>query len=217
MKTVLTTLAIASTLSLITAANAEIVLMEDFNSGIPMSWSVADDVPTGPSWGINGGPNNETGNYTGGTGTAASVSSDKFGAADFATSLVTPTFSLVGFVDATLDYLVNYQNFAFLDFLDVDISTDMGANWINLLSWNEDHGGFGAAPGEAVSLDLSGYLGADTLNIRWRYYDPNTFDFDWYAQVDDVVIEGTRIAVSEPASLALFGLPLFAFYRRSRR
>ena len=54
------------------------------------------------------------------------------------------------------------------------------------MSWNEDHGGFRAPPGEAVTVDLSPYLGMSNLILRWHYYDPNSGDWDWYAQVDEV-------------------------------
>ena len=159
----------------------------EFDDGIPAEWSVVDDAGFGLTW-SNVLGSGEAGNYTGGTGDAASVSSDVFGPADFDTSLITNSFSLENAASADLDYLVNYQNFVAFDFLDVDISTDGGANWSNLLSWNEDHGGFRAEPGEAVSLDLSAYTGATDVKLRWRYYDPTTFDWDWYAQVDNVAL-----------------------------
>jgi hypothetical protein len=94
----------------------------------------------------------------------------------------------VGYTGASLEYIVDYQNFGFLDFLNLDISTDGGSTWKNLLSWNEDHpvGGLYVATGELVSVDLSHYAGEADVKLRWHYFDPNSSDWDWYAQIDDV-------------------------------
>ena len=157
----------------------------DYAEGIPESWTVIDSATLGLQWN-NISDSGESGNFTGGDGDAASVSSDVFGPADFDTELRSNSFSLANATEATLNYLVNYQNFAAADFLDLDISTDGGSNWSNLVSWNEDHGTFRGTPGEAVAVDLIDYLGESNLILRWRYYDPTTSDWDWYAQVDNV-------------------------------
>jgi len=167
------------------ACNAGIV---GFDSGIGPNWTVVDNEGTGIVWSDIVG-SDIGGNFTGGDGDAASCSSDA-SAGEFDTELVSNPFSLQNQASATLEYLVNYQNFAGLDFLDLDISTDGGASWTTLLSWNEDHpvGGIFAAPGETVSIDLSAYLGEPNVMVRWHYYDPNSFDWDWYAQVDNVTL-----------------------------
>ena len=158
-----------------------------FDEGIPSTWTVVDNAGLGLVWTDIAG-SGEGGNFTGGDGDAASVSSDVFGPADFDTELRSNVFSLANATSAELSYLANYQNFASLDFLDLDISTDGGANWSTLLSWNEDHGGFRGTPGVAVNIDLSAYLGESDVQLRWRYYDPNTDDWDWYAQIDDTAL-----------------------------
>ena len=162
-----------------------------FDNGLPGSWAVTDNTGLGLVWSNIAG-SGESGNYTGGGGDAASVSSDRYGRADFDTELITNSFSLADTTSASVDYLVNYQNFAAFDFLDVDVSTDGGGTWSNLLSWNEDHGGFRGLPGIPVSLNLAAYLGASDVRLRWRYYDPTTFDWDWYAQVDNVALTCNR-------------------------
>ncbi|MCP4424918.1 MAG: hypothetical protein GY803_10525, partial [Chloroflexi bacterium] len=158
---------------------------EGFHAGIPGDWFVIDNEGNGVVWSDIAGAG-ELGNYTNGSGDAATVSSDAFGTADFDTELVTPVFSLASATAATVDYTANYQNFANEDFLDVDIWD--GATWTNLLSWNEDHGGFRAPPGEDVSIDLSAYLGMSGLQLRFRYHDPAPDDWEWYAQIDDVAL-----------------------------
>lgn len=161
----------------------------EFRAGIPESWSVVNNAGGATVWSDIAG-SQIGGNFTGGTGDAASVSSDaKPGAFD--TELQTNTFSLAGMTEVTLEYLVDYQNYGFLDFLNLDISTDGGASWKNLLTWNEDHpvGGLGNDTGEQVSVDLSYYAGETNVKLRWHYFDPNQgSDFDWYAQVDNVAL-----------------------------
>ena len=161
---------------------------ENFNGATfpPSGWSVVDDAGNGVVW-SNVAGSGEGGNFTGGSGDAASVSSDKAGTNEFDTSLISSVISVAD--GMVLTYLANYQNLAGKDFLDLDIRVDGSTTWTNVLRWNEDHGGDRAAPGEAVSLDLSSYLtGANDYQLRWRYYDPNTNDWDWYAQIDDVAI-----------------------------
>ncbi|MEM7549610.1 MAG: choice-of-anchor D domain-containing protein [Bacteroidota bacterium] len=166
----------------------DVLLEEDFNGGTfpPAGWDVIDNEGTGLAWSFSADAGEE--NYTS-FGEAATASSDAFGAAEFDTELRTPNIDITGKSGLFVQYTANYQNFAALDFLDFDVSTDGGATWTTALSWNEDHGGFFSLPGEDVTIDLNPLVaGASTMMLRWRYYDPNTGDFDWYAQIDDVVI-----------------------------
>ncbi len=160
----------------------------DFDAGLPSDWAVVSNEPSGPQWGTLASCG-ESGNYTNGAADVACVSSDIFGSAEMDSELRTPAFSTVGQASVTLDFTANYQNFANLDFLDVDVSVDGGTGWTNVLRWNEDHGAFRAQPGENVNLDISAVAANQaSVIIRWRYYDPNTGDFNWYAQVDDVAV-----------------------------
>ncbi|MER2599848.1 MAG: S8 family serine peptidase [Caldilineales bacterium] len=180
--------------------------MEGFETGVPpTSWLVQTNEPDGAQWGTIADCG-EAGNYTNGSGEAACVSSDVFGEAEFDTSLVSPPLDLTGASTVMLNYTANYQNFAALDFLDLDISTDGGATWTTLLSWNEDHGTFGDPPGVDVSVDLSAYANTTGALLRWHYYDPNTDDWDWYAQIDNVAVECAAAPpniVVDPEAVAL--------------
>jgi len=158
---------------------------QGFSTGIPAGWSVVDNAGNGIVWGDLASCG-EAGNYTGGAGGAACVSSDLAGRDEFDTDLRSPVFSLVGATSASLDFNASYQSFAGSDFLDIDISTNGGTSWTTLVRWNEDHGAFRALPGEFARIDLSPFLGMSNLMLRWRYYDPNSDDWDWYAQLDNV-------------------------------
>jgi hypothetical protein len=160
---------------------------EAFDSFPPSGWTVATNEPAGPQW-SDLTACGESGNYTNGSGGVACVSSDNFGTAEFDTSLLSPSFDLSGVPSATLSYTANYQNLASFDFLDLDISTDGGSTWTTLLSWNSDMGSFRAQPGVDVNIDLAAYTGQSNLQVRWRYYDPNTGDWGWYAQIDNVAL-----------------------------
>ena len=158
-----------------------------FESGIPADWWVGDTAGFGVVW-TTVAASGEAGNFTGGGGGAASVSSDKAGTVEFDTELRSPWINLAGYTGVTLTYLANYQNLASEDFLDLQISRDFGDTWGTLLSWNEDHGAFRNTPGQLVVINLSAYAGLSSAQLRWRYYEPTSPDFDWYAQIDNVAL-----------------------------
>ena len=165
------------------------LLEENFEGGTfpPAGWSTIDNAGEGVAWGF--AEDVGEANYCG-VGEAATISSDAFGLAEFDGELISPLINTAGYKNIAVQYNVNYANFANLDFLDLDIQVDGGA-WTTVLSWNEDHGTLRNTPGEFVSLSLDSYLtGASSFRLRWHYYDPNTGDWDWYAQVDDVIILG---------------------------
>jgi subtilisin family serine protease len=154
----------------------------------PSGWNVVDNAGNGVAWNFAAAFGES--NYAG-TGEAATASSDAVGEAEFDTELITPVISTAGYKNIAVQYNANYQNYASLDFLDLDIQVDGGA-WTTVLSWNEDHGILREGPGEFVTVPLGEYLNgsATSFRLRWHYYDPNTDDYDWYAQIDDVVILG---------------------------
>jgi hypothetical protein len=161
------------------------VLSEDFEGGVPPAgWTVLDLAGTGVVWTTIAG-SGESGNYCG-SGEAATVSSDAAGTANYDTWLITPNIDLSGALSATLDLEANFQNFATRDFFDIDVSYDGGGSWTNLLSWNEDHGTFRGTPGEHITLALS--AGSATTQLRFGFYDPTGPNWNWYAQIDDVVV-----------------------------
>ena len=188
-------------------------------------WTIVDNVGNSVTW-VTIAQSGELGNWTGGGGEAATASSDLFGPTPFDTELISPVVDLSGVTNATLSFLINYQNFLNAppsDFMDTDISFDDGANWANLLNWTEDHGDFRSTPGELVNVPILG--GSATTRIRFRYYDLSFDAWGWYAQVDDVLItndaNGQTVFfenfVPEPSNFGLLLLSSIALIGRRRR
>ncbi|HET9048340.1 MAG TPA: GEVED domain-containing protein [Chiayiivirga sp.] len=160
---------------------------EGFDSVPPAAWTIETGQPAGPQWVLNSDLG--YGNWTNGTGTAATVSSDDL-PGTYDTSLVSPSFDLTGMTWATLNYSANFQYYSGVEAFDVDITTDDGLNWTNVLSWvATGHGGLGNTPGEDVSIDLSPWAGQAGLKLRWRYHTAEVGAWDYYAQIDDVGLD----------------------------
>ena len=132
-------------------------------------------------------------NYAG-SGTCADADSDACGSGTtMNTSMYTPVMDLSGVVDPTIDFLAAY-NYLSGDYFDVNISTDGGGTWTNLLHWTSDHAAYG--PGEAVSLDISAYATATTM-VEFHFYSPG---WNWWAEIDDVEI-------GDPADIECVPIP----------
>lgn len=148
------------------------VLYEKFEAGIPGTWTIVDNRSGSCGvWQSNdaGG----RGNLTGGPGGFAIVDSDYEGCAD--TALITPSFDVPLNAHFTFNTDYNYLT----DMAEVDITTDGGGTWTNLLHWELDQRG----PLE-VDLDFSAYSG-ETVQIRFV----NVADQDRWWQVDNVRLE----------------------------
>ncbi len=166
---------------------------EDFNGNWPpQGWTIVNDVTGSPViWNTNGYWQDR--NITGGTGTAADVSSSKAWIFDgynghFDASLVTPPLAVTSLpADPVAVYKANYDH-SFQDAFDLDISVD-GAAWQNVLHWTKTHGTPYRGPGEKVKADIGAFIpaGASSIRLRWRYYDLAGGN-DLSAQIDDVAI-----------------------------
>jgi subtilisin family serine protease len=167
------------------------LLTENFDGGTfpPAGWEAIDNEGEGVVWALSS--DYGYGNFAGTSGEAATVSSDEAGFLEYDAELITPVIQTAGYRNIAVQYNANYLNLANLDFFDLDIQVNGGA-WVNVLRWNEDHGGFFGLPGESVTVDLDEYIGTApaSFRLRWHYYNPNDGDFDWYVQIDDVAILG---------------------------
>jgi len=188
----------------VTFMEGEQILFEDFEGTEfpPAGWTMVDNEGNGVVWGST------SDNYSGGKGNAAIADSDAAGTVDYDTELITPEIDINKKEGVVVQYYANYQNLLNEDFLDLDISTDGGTTWTNVLRWNEDHGSLRSVPGEFVSVELDEYLtGASSMKLRWHYYNPNTGDWDWYAQIDEVEVlyEGYQWLTLDPGQGVVAG------------
>ncbi len=158
-------------------------LSQDFETWPPAGWSIVDNV-SGNSliWNLDSAYGD--GNYTGGSGHAADVNSDKNSNVPYDAELRSPALNLNTFTSTLLSYKLNYQHYI-SDVLDVDISTNGGASWTNLRHFITDQG-LDSSLGTSDTINLSAYVTQTNVILRWRYYAVNSKPWDWYAQIDQV-------------------------------
>lgn len=173
---------------------------EDFNGATfpPQGWTIAPASGT-VTWMPSSQQPQYDGNYTSGTGDAASApgfifSVDGIPSEPFDTSLVTPAIAVTSLSGIpVLHYKANFQNFTDV-VLDVDITTDEGVTWTNLTHWISSKGGLVATPGVSVTLTFADALpAAGTFKLRWRYHATEGGALT-YAQIDDVSL-GSCVAI----------------------
>jgi MYXO-CTERM domain-containing protein len=177
---------------------------QTFDTGVPAGWTVTNT--TAVVWRASSSIGYT--NYTGGSGESVVASSDNAGTMPYDTKLITPLFVVPS--AANLNFRHNFQQFASdPSFGDVDISTNAGASWTNLLHFTVDTpvGGLFTPGGAAGTASLAAY-GGQAANIRFRYWTTNQAAFDWYWQVDNVSV------TPAPGALALIGLAGLATRRR---
>lgn len=118
-------------------------------------------------------------NYTGGSGYAADADSDACGDA-MDTELWTPAFSLVGINNAQLRFKSDFNDFLNSDDGYVDVSTDGGDTWTNVLHYDKmDY----SARTETISL--ADFAGEANVIVRFHYVAPY---WDYWWEVDDVQV-----------------------------
>ncbi len=163
-------------------------ILQDFEVWPPPGWLIVDNVGS-LVWGLESSFDDN--NYTGGSGHAATVNSDANPTEPYDTELRSPVFNLSQYDNRTLTYRLNYQDYSDYDQLDLDISIDNGANWINLRQFNTDQGTWYSIPGVQDMVDLSPYNEATQAILRWHYFTNESAPWDWYAQVDEVRLDAT--------------------------
>lgn len=169
---------------------------ETFELGLPFSagwsstspygsvhWSTTDDLDACGS----------RGNQSGGSGQAACADSDQTNpdSNPYDTRLFTNSFSL----PASLSHATLYFKAAYRDILaggdQFEVAISNGATWNVLFSWDENH----LNPPEVVSINLSPWIGADNLIIRFRY---SGVGWDWWVHIDDVALNCESLATATP-------------------
>jgi len=159
-------------------------VLEDFNGcSLPAGWSIIDNVGTGIVWVFNdpGG----RGNITGGDGCFATADSDYFGSDELDTELRTPPMDFGGDASVTLEFDTNYENYASIDEVFVDVNSYDGSGWTNVWYRDYDYHDY-----NHELVDLTAYAAGQTyVVVRFRY-DSNGGSYLWYWDVDNVDIYG---------------------------
>jgi hypothetical protein len=163
------------------------VLHQDFEVWPPAGWSIVNN-DGDCVWESNDATGED--NHAGGEGMAAAANADDCGSGKkMNTELRSTVIDLSMAESAQLSYVASYDDSPSgtgenADYADVDISTDGGITWTNLLRWaGSDHDRIG--PGEAVTIDLTPYTGSIFTVIRFHYYAP---EWDWWWMIDQVKV-----------------------------
>ena len=177
-----------------TAVEPIVLFSEGFEDGFPEDWVVATDGDPIVTWQLASDTGRLTDPNYASSGNAAMADSDGPqgpGAPAYDTQMWTPEITLEG-DDFTLDYTVNFNAFLSGNFLDVDITTDGGETWTNMIQYTEDTCAgscFGRPSGVAESIPLDGFVGdGESFRVRWHYYTTNDDGWDYWAVIDDVAI-----------------------------
>ena len=161
----------------------------DFGScALPAGWIIVDNVGAGDVWRFDDPSGWE--NTTGGSGCFAMADSDWAGLnRQMDTELRSPAYDLSHYAAVRLDFRTYYLNNS-NDIAAVDVSGDGGATWITV--WEKKATDVPPFPNNFYvgneSVDISSIAaGKADVKFRFHYYDAY---FDWYWQVDDVVLSG---------------------------
>ncbi|MBE2232893.1 MAG: proprotein convertase P-domain-containing protein, partial [Anaerolinea sp.] len=164
----------------------------------PAGWSVTNTTTNCnaagavPEW-TNTNPGNRV-NLTGGVGPFAIGDSDKCGSGSLMdTIMTTGALDFTGLVSPTLSYNTDYYDLSGTAGAQalVDVSTDGGGSWTNLLTWNGSHRG-----PLLVTQPLTGAAGQSNVQVRWHYAQAG---WDYWWQVDSAFITACEPIPSNPA------------------
>jgi hypothetical protein len=160
-------------------AQGELPLIEDFDAGLPGDWIIGDYLNDGFTWMWMQSYGGQTLDGT----PFMMVDSDAAGSGGphLIEELWTPILNAgsAGAILVEFDHYYNYlgsPEYAAVDCWD-------GSTWVNLATYMEDHGGWGAP--EHIVLDASAYAN-DDFQVRWVYDDGD--GWMWYWAVDNVHI-----------------------------
>lgn len=101
-------------------------------------------------------------------------------------TLLSPIFSLANYSTANLSFYHHFRSFSNQTGL-VDISTDGGGTWTNLLTYAGSNVGTPTAFANE-SFNLASYLGQTNLQIRFKF----TATWGWFWALDNIKVTGTR-------------------------
>ncbi|HQV36964.1 MAG TPA: T9SS sorting signal type C domain-containing protein, partial [Flavobacterium sp.] len=175
--------------------NNSLALSEDFESGAP-GWTRLNNSTGGAvanaAWTDRPNGYNYGGTFaTNDSSTFIQANSDAQGSGTTTSViLVSPTFSLANYSDATLYFYHYYQGYPNGSAV-VQISTDGGTTWLpgNLALYSNISQGT-RTNFALVGINLATYLGQSNLKLRFKY-DAN---WAWHWSIDNITVRGTKNA-----------------------
>lgn len=187
--------------------NNYVVFSENFNSGIgtfTATNSSTGGTPANAAWTnrANGYqytyPFYPTTTFTSNDSTSFMLSnSASQGSGTTATTLVSPSFSLVGVTSPKLNFYQFFKNWNSTDFGRVEISINGGA-YVTLATYGSSSDEGTESAFSFSSIDLSSYVGQSNLKIRFRY----DAVFSWFWAIDNVSVTANKQEITWTASPA---------------
>ncbi len=156
--------------------NATTYLSENFDSGIPSSWTVVDNSGNGPWMGVT----DYNGNTLDGT-PFVMTDSDAAGSGNVIdTELQSPVVDISAANTVFLSFDHYFETYTGADTADVDVFD--GTQWVNIYTTSSDIGGWGSPDHQLI--DVTAYKNAN-FQVRFHHYNA---DYEWYWAVDNVML-----------------------------
>jgi hypothetical protein len=157
------------------------LLEENFDSAVPPpGWTVDNNGQPG-TWEQRPASDYDAGAWGNAEGFCATADSNIHPGQIFDTDLITPSFDCSAYGRIYLDYDFNFDVHDANESGAVDISTDSGASWTNLITYTEDTEG-------DQRIDISPHAsGQSTVRLRYSY-DTNGQFWKWQFAVDNVAV-----------------------------
>ncbi|MGH8960687.1 MAG: carboxypeptidase regulatory-like domain-containing protein [Jatrophihabitantaceae bacterium] len=156
---------------------------ENFDSGIPSTWTVKDDNGSGGVWTTDDA--GARGNLTGGSGKFAIIDSDHLGIGNSQdTELISPVVDLSKDTSPVVGLASDYKAFS-NSVADIDYTVDGGTTWANVshLTTTSQQG--------PLEIALPGAAGQKAVQVRFHY----TGSWAYYWEVDNVFVGHKSCAV----------------------
>lgn len=164
------------------------VFFEDFTNGIPADWTIVNLSGDEYTWASPHDNSNAVFSGFGDNLYAICDSDDAPSTIAMDEELITPALDFSSISTPFLQFTTYYNDLTAgdgSDYADVDVSTDGGTTWTNLISWNSDQGSAANPVVETVALDS---LAGDSSDVKIRFHYNDNNSWAWYWAIDDIII-----------------------------
>ena len=160
------------------------LISEDFAGGIPGTWTVVNGGSCNATWVDNNPGNRNIGSPFVPPFAIADSDDAGIGCGVMDEELITPSSDASTCSTVTLDFSNQFRWYSLGgdEIGDVDVSTDGGNTWTNLLRMQGASDGYPTPNTKTIDLSAQA-AGQPDVKIRFHYYNA---DFDWWWAVDNV-------------------------------